>query len=143
VLQWGCWDQRVFVRLEVELVEKPIVTPKPATCDLLDATKGTKSITIKNVKYTANDATINTVTVSFGDGTTKVLKTSELPFTHNYAAEGNYSIKATLNTSMGDVTSTACTIPDTGAGSVFAIFALVTAAAAFVHNLLARRNVRG
>lgn len=152
---WGCWDQRVFVRLEVELVEQPIVK-KPATCDLLDVTKTSKSITIKNVKYTANDATINTVTVSFGDGTTKVLKTSELPFTHNYAAEGNYSIKATLNTSMGDVTSTACTasitktpvtppvtIPDTGAGSVFAIFAVVTAAGAFVHNLLARRNVRG
>ncbi|NBU33083.1 hypothetical protein EB118_06440 [bacterium] len=153
---WGCWDQRVFVRLEVELVEQPVVIKKPATCDLLDVSKTSKSITIKNVKYTANDATLNTVTVSFGDGTTKVLKTSELPFTHNYAAEGNYSIKATLNTSMGDVTSSACTasitktpvtppvvIPNTGAGSVLAVFAAVTAAGAFVHNMFARRKVRG
>lgn len=156
---WGCWDQRVFVRLEVELVEKPVVINKPATCDLLDATKGTKSITINKVNFTANDATINSVTVAFGDSTTKVLKLSELPYTHNYAATGNYSIKATLNTSLGDVTSAACTasitktvtppvtppttIPDTGAGSVIAIFAMVTAAGAFVHNMLARRNARG
>lgn len=153
---WGCWDQRVIVRLEVELVEQPVVITKPATCDLLDATKGTKSITINKVKYTANDATINTVTVNFGDNSSKVLKLSELPFTHNYATEGNYSIRATLNTSMGDVTSNACTasitkpttppvtppttIPDTGAGSAIALFAAVTAAGAFVHNLLARRS---
>lgn len=153
---WGCWDQRIFVRLEVELVEQPVVINKPATCDLLDVSKTSKSITIKNVKYTANDATVNGVTVSFGDGATKALKLSDLPYTHTYAAEGNYSIKATLNTSLGDVTSTACTaaitktpvtppttIPDTGAGSTIAIFAVVTAASAFVHNLLARRKVRG
>ena len=153
---WGCWDQRVFVRLEVELVEQPIIEKKPATCDVLDVTKGSKSITIKNVKYTANDATINSFTVTFGDGTTKVLKASDLPFTHNYAQEGNYSIRATLNTSMGDVTSTACTasitktpvtppttIPDTGAGTTIALFAGLTAAGAFAHNMLTRRKVRG
>lgn len=152
---WGCWDQRVWVRLEVELVEVP-VEQKPATCDLIEIAKNGKTVTVKKVNYTANNATVTGISLNFGDGkAATTITAAQLPYSYTFSEEGNYTIQATLKTSLGDVTSTGCTakvtktpvvppveIPNTGAGSIVALLTGVTLASATLHNVLARRSVR-
>ncbi len=147
----GCWDERVWMAMKVEVEEVSIPKVLPATCDLLDVTKNGTSVVINKLNYTLNKATLNGLSINFGDGTTKLITTAQLPYSYKYAKEGNYSIQATVKTSLGDVTSSACVasvkpaptqIPDTGAGNVIGIFGSVTLAGALLHNLIARRTVR-
>lgn len=110
---WGCWDQRVWVRLIVEVTEVPKVFV-PAVCDaLLYTLLASNQVRIDDVRYTLNDATLNNITLSYGDGTTETVTAGQFPRQpHTYAQEGTYTLRATLNTTFrgqpSSVTSENC-----------------------------------
>lgn len=107
---WGCWDERVYVIFTVKVeVVPPVVIP--ATCDLLAATTAGKTVTVNTVNYTANNATVNGLVLNFGNGVSKPIAFSQLPFSYTYPNAGNFTVTATLKTSIGDVTSQACATP--------------------------------
>ncbi|OOQ59630.1 hypothetical protein BC343_05550 [Mucilaginibacter pedocola] len=62
-------------------------------------------VTIKDAS-TPGDGTIVKWDYDLGDGST-VTRTDKLPFTHLYAAKGNYTIKLTLTTDKGCISTTA------------------------------------
>lgn len=143
----GCFDFRAFIKVRVKVHVKPEIV-KP-TCDLLEVVKSGKTVTVKKINYTANSATVDNVAVDFGDGTNKVLSFSQLPFSYTYANESNYTVRATLKTSLGDTTSNSCVIsikpdqlPNTGAGSTIAIFIGTTFIGAFLYRNRAIRSLR-
>jgi hypothetical protein len=110
---YACWDDRVIIVYEVVVEEKPVVKI-PAVCDLIIATLSAKNVTVSDVQYTANNATVNNITLDFGDGNNKVIPADKagLPFTHTYQNAGNYTVRATINTTFEgktqNITSNAC-----------------------------------
>lgn len=108
---WGCWDQRVWVRLEVELVE--VEQPKtPATCDLLTLTQvssdNKKRYTFA-VASTANNATVNNVRFVVTNSSnqqvaTQTVTPAQLPYTYEFPSDGAYRVVATLLTTLNGVT---------------------------------------
>jgi len=111
---WGSWDQRVWVRLIVEVTEvKP--EPLPAVCIEIFATlRSGNQVRVDDVEYKLNDATLNYITLDYGDGNSENVQPSELPKTHTYSDAGEYTVRATLNTTFEgkteDVTSDACAV---------------------------------
>ena len=68
---WGCWDERVYVLLTVE-VEVPAPVTPIYSCDLLTVTKLADNKFRFSVNYTAsNGATFKNVSYDFGDGAKK------------------------------------------------------------------------
>lgn len=157
---WGCWADRVMVAYIVEVIEMPEEEPElvPGVCNLLSVTVLTKrQVRIDDVKFTVNDATASTITLDFGDGNTKTINAnkSELPYTHTYAKDGTYNIRATVNMTFDGeakaVTADLCTakvtvttdkppvqppksIPNTGAGGAVAgIMSAVAGLGALAH----------
>jgi hypothetical protein len=110
---YACWDDRVIIVYEVVVEEKPVVKI-PAVCDLIAATLSAKNVTVSDVKYTANDAVVNNISLDFGDGNKKVIPANKvgLPYTHTYQKAGNYTVRATLNTTFEGntqyITSNSC-----------------------------------
>ncbi len=105
---YACWDDRVIVVYEVVVKEKPAEL-HPAVCDnLLYTILSNNQVRVDEVEYTANDATVNSVSINYGDGTVS----SQIPNTHTYDKEGEYIITATLKTTFKgqskDVTSPDC-----------------------------------
>ncbi|HSW85516.1 MAG TPA: hypothetical protein VLF79_02805 [Candidatus Saccharimonadales bacterium] len=98
---WGCWNERVYVLLEVKVV---IPTPPPpvvtATCDLLNVEANTdRKVTVNQFKYTASNANFKSVVINWGDSNSdtvtdasKVIGTS-----HQYASPGTYLIAAIVH----------------------------------------------
>lgn len=110
---WGCWEQRVWVRLIVEVTEVPEKL-HPAVCTaLLTTILSSNQVRVDEVSFTANDAAVNNVTINYGDGSQETVNFNQLPKTHTYANEGSYTIRATLNTTFEgqskQVTSNSCT----------------------------------
>jgi gliding motility-associated-like protein len=61
----------------------------------------------RNVTFTdasaANEGTLTTWLWDFGDGTNPVTRTDNLPFTHPFAAAGNYNVSLTVTSNTGCV----------------------------------------
>jgi hypothetical protein len=110
---WGCWDQRVWVGLTVEVTE---VTPPQPTykCDMLDVTPGdNRTVRISQFKQSAtNGATFKDVVINWGDNSQEFVGVSPVDQTHQYGANGTYIITATaqfmVNGQTVSATSAAC-----------------------------------
>lgn len=88
------------------------VTP---TCDELDVNVNntSRTVTVANLHYTANDGTYENTTLDWGDGTTPVAATASINgLSHTYAANGPFTIVATthftVNGTDTPITSTSC-----------------------------------
>jgi len=161
---WGCWTQRVYVTLQVEVTEVPPVVTGDGECRandivVLDQTNRKVRAAI-NAATTGQGASIVGYEINWGDNTAVSNKQTD---EHTYAKDGTYTITARVNVKMPDgstkwVTSTMCTrtitfkdgttpvvppsgkLPDTGAGNIIGIFAATTAIAAFAHRFVMRRK---
>jgi uncharacterized repeat protein (TIGR01451 family) len=133
------------------------------SCDLLKLTKGdNRTVTVEDFKKsTANGATFKDVVIVWGDNTDNLTTNNPVGQKHQYAKDGEYTIRATarfnVDGQVKEATSDACVVkvnysttpttpttptvlPNTGAGDVLGIFAAVTVAGALAHRLvLARR----
>ncbi len=161
---WGCWDQRVYVTLQVEVTEVPVVVTGDGECRVTDVTvldqTARKTRATINAATTGQGASIIGYEINWGDNTAVSNKQTD---EHTYAADGTYTITARVNVKMPDgstkwVTSTTCTrtvtfkngttpvvppsgkLPDTGAGNILAIFAATAAIAAIAHRFVMRRK---
>lgn len=116
------------------------------------------------LKFTAKDgASFKLATINFGDGKSYMTNNSKdgvVETDHTYTVKGSYGVTARIEFTVNgqtkvveggncvsqvvvnDVPVTPPTIPDTGAGSVAALFASVSAAGAVMYNIIARRSVR-
>lgn len=96
---WGCWDDRVYVVLVVEVEEVPVVIPQTLVCTLLNPivqSNRTVRIDAGGLGYTATGgATFNSVTVNWGDGS--IASNVQLPQSHTYAQNGTYNIVGSIN----------------------------------------------
>ena len=166
---YGCWEQRVWVRLVVEVKEapKPPVTPE-YTCKATDVVVNdakTRKITVTVNGTATNGATIVGYEINWGDGS----KSDKQTDTHTYAKDGTYNIKGRVQVKLptGEIVwvdSPNCnktvkfdngksvtpvtpvtpevptTLPDTGAGDIISIFGATTAAGATAHHVFTRRK---
>ncbi len=143
------------------------VTTPTYSCDALTLSSTTLKVGDKvkvTARYTAvGGATFKNAVFSFGDTATFATNNSSnntVVAEHAYAAAGTYGVSVKLDFTVAGQTKTVeggkcvaqlkvttttppTTIPDTGTGSMIALFASVATAGAFVHNMLARRNARG
>ena len=154
---WGCWNERVYVVLAVKVVipPKPPVTP---TCNLITFDTDYRTVKVKSVTYDAGSANVSKLILNFGDGSSSTINTTQLPYGHTYANNGTYLIRATLETSAGQITSDGCTakvtinnkppvppvtpptnLVNTGPGDVIGIFAIVTVMGAIAHRIFTKR----
>ena len=95
---------------DVNITKKCEETKTPAySCDLLTVTKGDNRTITASVAYTAtNGATLKMVTYNFGDNTAP-LSTDKTTTTHTYAADGTYTVNATLTFSVSGADKTGVT----------------------------------
>lgn len=110
---WGCWDQRVWVTLIVEVTEVPPVL-HAAVCDALLTTMLSRNqIRVDDVEFTTNDAVIENIVISYGDNTSETVSPNAFPLEpHTYGNPGTYTIRAVLNTILDgkaqEITSPDC-----------------------------------
>lgn len=154
-----------FYNTAITVVNKECENPTPSyACDLLKVSKGdNRTVTISEFKTSqANGATFKDVVINWGDGTENLTTNNPVGQKHQYAKDGEYTIRATarfnVNGQIKEATSEACiakvsfatpgtpttptptVLPNTGAGEVMGLFTAVTAAGAVAHRLvLARR----
>ena len=144
---WACWDDRVLVVYEVQVIEAPQVD---YVCDSLTGVL----VSDKRYKFTAahsNSALAEFVdyTYDFGDGNKET--TVQNMIEHTYLEDGNYKISVTPSwivngetvTNTGpqcEVEISPTKIPDTGAGSVAALFAGVSVLGTAGYQLVARKR---
>lgn len=132
--------------------EQPIVS-----CDALSARSLGDRRFRYSVEYTAENASLKTISYDFGDDT-DALVTDETTVEHTYAEAGEYTTRAVLTFDVDGeeqvvrndkcmVTVSTTTpevpeeLPDTGAGSLAAIFTAVTAGATMAfRTVVGRRN---
>ncbi len=80
----------------------------PPTCDKLDVTinNDDKTVTVKNLKTTANGSTYELASITWGDSTQPILSTDLAGQSHTYTTNGPFTIRASaffaLNTSNLD-----------------------------------------
>lgn len=171
---WGCWEQRVYVTLTVEVKEQPKPIVGDGVCKVNDVVVLNQDK--RNVRATVNGVTtgqgasIVGYEINWGDGSAVSNKQTD---THTYAKDGTYKIVGRVQVKLADgttkwVTSAECTrnvkfeagkppvvppvtpptvvpptvttLPDTGAGSIFGIFAGVSAASAGAYQVVLRRR---
>jgi hypothetical protein len=116
----ACWEYITIVYAKV-IVDVPEVVEKiPAVCDLLKLTIETgRKVTVRDIQYTTNDATVNNLSIDFGNGVTKTLAAnkSDLPYSYQYPKSGEFKVVASLNTTFEGQTkvetSTLCAVPVT------------------------------
>lgn len=108
---WGCWDQRVYVILQVEVKEVPKPEPSTAQCKVLDSVIVNQNERQARATITAatNNATVLGYEINWGDGSTSNNQTD----THTYAKDGSYTITGRVqvkyaNGSTAWVTSANC-----------------------------------
>jgi hypothetical protein len=165
----GCWNCRVLVVLSVKVFIPPVQVPP--TCNLLTLESTGQVAKIEGLTFTAGSSTVNGATIQFFNGSTLV-NTAQLtpaqitalshnsPLTYTFASTGNFLVKATVNTSLGNVTSNLCSatftastpptppvtpptqLVNTGPGDVIGLFGLVTVAGAVAHRLFGKRFSR-
>lgn len=167
---WGCWTQRVYVTLTVEVKEAPKPIPTNAVCTLDD--KSFKVLDRKvSIKVSADtqNATVLAYEINWGDGTVTHQQTDS----HTYIKDGTYKIQARVQVKLADgsvkwidgdncsktvnfntpvtpvtpVTTVTPSTPttgklvETGAGNIFGIFAATSVFGAIAHKLFASRKI--
>lgn len=159
----GCLEFSGWVTVKVRVHVQPTVVPP--SCNLLNLTANPGRKVDANVTYTATGgATLKTVTFDWGDGSTPLV-TTNTSASYTFAKDGTYTVKSTLLFNVGGTDqSTFCTrqvtfttppvtpptvnppvvsvgksLPNTGPGSVAAIFAGVSAIAGAGHYFVTRR----
>lgn len=88
---WGCWDQRVWVRLLVEVKEAPTPPAPEYQCKVTDVVvndRDLRKVTANVSGVAINGATITGYEINFGDDTV----VNEQSAMHEYAADGTYTI---------------------------------------------------
>lgn len=161
----GCEKFSGFVTIKVRVHMQHKVTPE-FNCNLLSVDKLDGRKVNASVSFTAkNGATLSSTKFDWGDGSTPFV-TSGTTGSHTYGADGTFDIRATLTFNVGDTTATSsCSksvtfttpppetppstppstpqvgkeIPNTGAGSVVALFSGVSLLAGAGHYLFNRR----
>lgn len=101
---WGCWDERVFVTLIVEVKEVPKEVPSNAVCIVDDKTfkVGTdRKVSITVDAQTENATKTGKYEINWGDGSAVSTKQTD---THTYAKDGTYIIKARVEVKLADGT---------------------------------------
>lgn len=111
---YGCWDERVYVILtvQVEEVVEPVQVPKPAevpkpavvaTCDMFAITPGdNRSIRVTAFKYTATNATFKNAVINWDAGKTNVSTAAitddkkVIGQSYSYKADGTYQVNVTV-----------------------------------------------
>lgn len=166
---WGCWDQRVWILLTVE-VKDVVETPKPVetkpvekapVCEEIAIVRKDRTYTVTAVKTTLNGAKITDMKINFGEGGPKDAK--NLPVAHTYVKDGTYTIKAVVTTDKNTMDMTKCaqvvniTTPivpinqvtpqqptrlvDAGPASLAGIFAAAVAAGTIGHRVFQGRRL--
>jgi uncharacterized repeat protein (TIGR01451 family) len=151
---YGAASDKAFVNI---INDKKCETDKPSyVCESLTVDKiGGRKVRATVKAPVSGNAKVKTVTFNYGDGSTPKV-TTNLVDEYEFKADGTFKITATINFTVDGadkiVTSDNCskmvtfstttTLPNTGAGSVIGLFALVTVAGAVAHNVLTRRAVR-
>jgi uncharacterized repeat protein (TIGR01451 family) len=99
-----------FYNTAITKVEKKCEEAKKPVCDMLEVVKLDGRKIRATVRFTANGATLNNVTYNFGDNTTPLV-TNNTSVEHTYAADGTYTVTASLrfNGVDGVVTGESCT----------------------------------
>ncbi|MES2971071.1 MAG: PKD domain-containing protein [Patescibacteria group bacterium] len=93
---WGCWEQRVWMGLKVEVEEVPVVVPSSGDCKSIDnfvADPKTRKVSFK-ITGTTQNATITGYRVDWGDGKGAVETTQDASFT--YPKDGTFKIVASV-----------------------------------------------
>lgn len=163
---WACWDDRVIVTYDVKVVKE---TPPPVSsgdCKVTDVTidKTNRSVQAKVIGVTEN-ATIVGYKIDFGDGTV----VNQQSASHTYAKDGTYVITGSVQVKYADghtewktvdnckkqvtfkggvpvtpvtpVTPPTGILPDTGAGSVAALFTATSIGAAMAYRVFIKRRL--
>jgi uncharacterized repeat protein (TIGR01451 family) len=137
--------------------------PQPQySCTAFEVTKGeNRTVTVSKFTTSQKDATFKSVVIDWGENGVQPLSTNKaVGQTHQYAADGTYTVTATAHFSTAkdnDVTSTNnCVatvtfssttppetpkvLPSTGAGSVIGLFAVTAAAASAAYYFVVSRR---
>lgn len=154
---WGCWDQRVWVRLVVEVEEVIPPVDENAKCEATNVQVYDNRRVQAMVQAVVENVEILGYRINFGDGTV----VNEQKAEHTYEKNGTYKITgevrvryengdekwitsddcmAELTFKPGQPTPTPTTIPDTGIGSLAGIFAAVSAAGTGAYQVVTRRK---
>jgi len=159
--QTGEYNNNAVVIVNKECKEVPTYN-----CELFKIKQDVnRTVSVTDFKTTqANGATFKDVVIDWGDNSAKLVTNNAVGKTHQYAADGDYTITATARFTVNGqtkevsgpqcvqkvsfksgapvtpVTTTPTVLPNTGAGDVIAIAALVAVAGTVAHRLvLARR----
>lgn len=156
---WGCWDQRVWVTLVVEVTEKPVVVvPQDAACTAIgNIIKTGNTVKVEGITpAVSGGATVVSYTIDWGDGT-KTENFTSFPVSHTYTNLNNTItayVNAKVNGETKQLTSANCTraanftkptptptvLPSTGPGEVAGLFAATSALGAAAHSYITRRR---
>jgi hypothetical protein len=164
---WGCWDQRVFVTLNVKITKKVVPPESSGICKVLSLqviNKEEREINV-NVDGEVSNAQIIGYKIDFGDGTVVAQQSAN----HKYASDGTYNIKGYVNVKLADgstqwKTASSCesqitfkhgvppktppqtppstvvsSLPNTGPGNVIAAFFGVTSISSALYYAVSRR----
>ena len=97
--QWGCWNYRVVVVYEVTVQKMTPPPPTPAfmCTDLGLTAEDNRTVKISNFTTTqANGASFTNAVIDWGDNST-VTSSSPVGLTHQYSANGTYTVTATAH----------------------------------------------
>jgi hypothetical protein len=160
---WGCWEQRIWMGLKVEVIEVEEEEEPVYRCDSLTVTPLGERKYKFAVKATANNgATITGYTFDFGDGNTLDRNPSEKEVVYTYDEDDEYDTSVTVrfdvngNAAGGEKTdiceeSIEVTseeepakpekLPDTGPADTIGLFLTVSAIGTLAHNWVTRRRL--
>ncbi len=99
---WGCWNERVYVLLSVQVEVAPPPPPPPAVtamCNLFSVTPSeNRKVTVSQFKYTANNANFKKVVLDWGDNAQISLTNPAqvVGQSHQYKQDGTYNITAVV-----------------------------------------------
>lgn len=108
---WGCWDQRVYVTLDVVVKKQTPPVVSTGECKLVDVTAdASKRSVTAHVTGTVDNATIVGYEINWGDNSPVSHKQND---THVYAKDGTYVIVTKVQVKFADghtewKTATAC-----------------------------------
>lgn len=99
---WGCFGQRVLVFLKVEVKETTPPPTEATSCDLFRVSASSdRRVTVNQFKFTAQNTSVQNVVINWGDNNSNTV-TNVIGATHQYAKDGTYTIRATVNFANGD-----------------------------------------
>lgn len=164
---WGCWDQRVFVTLNVKVTKEEQPQPSSGICKAVDlqiVNKEEREVRV-SVQGEVSNAQIVGYKIDFGDSTV----VNEQTATHKYAKNGTFNIVGYVqvkhpNGTVETKTASACTkqitfkenqppevivvppsvtsLPNTGPGNVIAAFLGVSSLSSALYYAVSRRLAR-